>query len=72
MRQFYFVDRDMCGGDSLPGDFELEDFCEILQGKVPDVEVVAVIEPGDRAVNRDSHLVAESVFQEALGEYLHR
>jgi hypothetical protein len=72
MRQFYYVDLDMCGGESLPGDFEIEDFCEVLQGKLPEVEVVPVTEPGERAVNRDSHLVTESVFQEALGEYLHR
>ena len=34
MRQIYFVDLAMCGGDNLPDDFDLEEFCEVLQGKV--------------------------------------
>jgi hypothetical protein len=62
----------MCGGVELPGDFDLEDFCEVLQGKVPDVEIVPVMEPTEHAINRDSSLVSPAVFDEALGEYCHR
>jgi len=72
MRRLFYVDREMCGGDELPPDFELEDFCEILQGKLDTIEVVPVTEPGESAINRDPNLVLESVFLEALGEYLHR
>ena len=72
MRQIFFVDQAMCGGDELPGDFELEDFCEVLQGKLSGVEVVAVTEAGEHAVNRDPSLVPDTVFAEALGEYCHR
>ena len=72
MRRLFYVDREMCGGDELPPDFELEDFCEVLQGKLDTIEVVPVTEPGETAVNRDPDLVLESVFLEALGEYLHR
>lgn len=62
----------MCGGEELPPDFDLEDFCEVLQGKLTGVEVVAVVDASERAVNRDSALVTEAVFAEALGEYCHR
>jgi len=72
MRRLYYVDREMCGGDSLPNDFELDDFCEELQGKVDGIEIVPVAEPGETAINRDRALISESVFFEALGEYLHR
>jgi hypothetical protein len=72
MRRLFYVDREMCGGDELPPDFELEDFCEVLQGKLDTIEVVPVTEPGETAINRDPELVLESVFLEALGEYLHR
>lgn len=72
MRRLFYVDHEMCGGDELPPDFELEDFCELLQGKLDNIEVVPVTEPGEPAINRDPDLVLESVFLEALGEYLHR
>ena len=72
MRQIYYVDWSMCGGDDLPGDFDLEDFCEVLQGKLAGVEVVPVGDAGERAVNRDPSLVPDTVFTEALGEYCHR
>ena len=41
MRPIYQVDLEMCGGEHLPPEFDLEEFCEVLQGKVPDIEVVA-------------------------------
>ncbi len=41
MRKLFFVDREMCGGENLPAEFDLEDFCEVLQGKVSEVEIVA-------------------------------
>jgi hypothetical protein len=72
MRRLFYVDREMCGGDDLPTEFELDDFCEVLQGKLDSVEIVPVSDPGDLALNRDPKLVPQSVFFEALGEYLHR
>jgi hypothetical protein len=68
MRRLFFVDREMCGGDDLPAEFDLEGFCEVLQGKVSDVEIV----PANDTVigtNREPWLVSEHQFQEALGEY---
>lgn len=73
MRRIFYVDLAMCGGESLPEDFDLEEFCEVLQGKLQgDIEVVPVTEKPRGAVNRDPHLVHPHVFQEALGEYCHR
>ena len=72
MRQLFYVDWAMCGGEELPGDFDLDDFCEVLQGKLPGVEVVPVNDVRERAINLDSHLVPDTVFTEALGEYCHR
>jgi len=72
MKQIFYVDWAMCGGEELPADFELEDFCEVLQGKLPGVEVVAVKDANERAVNRDPSVVPNTVFTEALGEYCHR
>ena len=62
----------MCGGEELSADFDLEDFCEVLQGKLSGVEVVPVTDANERAVNRDPSLVPDTVFTEALGEYCHR
>jgi len=62
----------MCGGESLPPDFDLEDFCEVLQGKIPEVEIVPIADPKESAVNLDGSLVSPAVFEEALGEYCHR
>ena len=72
MKPLYYVDWAMCGGEELPGDFDLEDFCEVLQGKLSGVEVVAVTGARQRAVNRDPSLVPDTVFTDALGEYCHR
>ena len=72
MRNIFFVDWAMCGGEELPQDFDLEEFCEVLQGKVPDVEIVPVTDPKGRAINLDPSLVSASVLDEALGEYCHR
>ncbi|MEN9675054.1 MAG: hypothetical protein RIS76_950 [Verrucomicrobiota bacterium] len=72
MKRLFYVDREMCGGDDLPPEFDLDDFCEELQGKLADVEVVPVSDPDAPSANRDHDLVRESVFLEALGEYLHR
>jgi len=69
MRKMFYVDRAMCGGENLPENFDLEEFCEVLQGKLQDdVEVVPVSREGT-AVNRDETIVSGSVFLEALGEY---
>jgi hypothetical protein len=73
MRKIFYVDLAMCGGESVPEDFDLEEFCEVLQGKVQDdIEVVAVTEPGEGAVNYDPALIGAHIFNEALGEYSHR
>ena len=72
MKQIFYVDSAMCGGEELPADFDLEDFCEVLQGKLSGVEVVPVTDANGRAVNRDPSLVPDTVFTEALGEYCHR
>jgi hypothetical protein len=74
MRRIIYVDLAMCGGEELPPDFDLEDFCEVLQRKLPrDVEVVPFTESltGARQLNPDPHLVSDAVFNEALGEYWH-
>lgn len=71
VRKLYYVDWAMCGGEELPADFDLEDFCEVLQGKVSDVEIVPVIDPNESAVNQDAGLVSDAVLNEALGEYYH-
>ena len=72
MKKIFYVDWAMCGGEELPEDFDLEDFCEVLQGKLAGVEVVPVTDPGENAINRDESLVPDTVFTEALGEYCHR
>jgi hypothetical protein len=72
MRRLFYVSEEMCGGDDLPPEFDLDDFCEVLQGKLDDVEVVPVTEPESGTTNRDHRLVPEAVFFEALGEYLQR
>jgi hypothetical protein len=73
MRRIFYVDKAMCGGDDLPVDFDLDEFCEVLQGKLQeDIEVVPFNESGGNAVNHDQTLVTPSVFFEALGEYCHR
>ena len=73
MRRIFYVDVAMCGGESLPEDFDLEEFCEVLQGKVmADVEIVPVTEATAGRSNRDTSLVSDAVFFEALGEYCHR
>jgi hypothetical protein len=72
MRKIYYVDLAMCGGDALPEDFDLEEFCEVLQGKVADVEIVPYTEAPEGAYNPDPGLISDAAFNEALGEYCHR
>lgn len=71
MRKLFYVDLDMCGGESLPADFDLEEFCEVLQGKIPDVEIVPATGEFERAINPNPQLVHPHLFHEALGEYCH-
>jgi hypothetical protein len=63
----------MCGGEELPSDFDLEEFCEKLQGKFSDVEIVAATDSLDAAkgLNVDPTLVSDAILNEALGEYWH-
>jgi hypothetical protein len=73
MRRIFYVDLGMCGGETLPQDFDLEEFCEVLQGKVTaDVEIVPVTSTPASPNNRDLSLVSDAIFLEALGEYCHR
>ena len=72
MKKIFFVDWNMCGGESLPEEFDLDEFCEVLQGKVPELEIVPVSDPKEVAVNREPSLVSTAIFNEALGEYSHR
>ena len=72
MRPIYHIDLEMCGGEHLPPEFDLEEFCEVLQGKIPEIEVVAMLENGRFELNRTPGLIPDSIFQEALGEYLRR
>ena len=68
MRKLFLVDREMCGGENLPPEFDLEDFCEVLQAKVSDMEIV----PAEGFLlieNRDDRLVDRHLIEEALGEY---
>lgn len=73
MRKIFYVDLRMCGGESVPEDFDIEEFCEVLQGKVQaDIEIVPVLEATGAAMNLDPTLVTDHIFHEALGEYCHR
>lgn len=74
MRKLFYVDQSMCGGEELPPEFDLEDFCEVLQGKVSDIEIVPVTDSfeGARGLNADSDLLGDAIVYEALGEYCHR
>jgi hypothetical protein len=73
MRKIFYVDLGMCGGESVPEDFDLEEFCEVLQGKVQaDIEIVPVMEATGAVTNLDPALVTDHIFHEALGEYCHR
>jgi hypothetical protein len=69
MRKLFYVDLEMCGGDSLPAEFDLEDFCEVLQRKVADIEIVPAVGMAANLANRDNRLIHPHVFNEALGEY---
>lgn len=71
MRKLFYVDAAMCGGEDLPADFDLEEFCEVLQGKVSDIEIVPVTDDmnGAEALNADPGLVSDAILNEALGEY---
>lgn len=71
MRKLFFVSREMCGGDYLPADFDLEEFCERLQGKVSDVEIVPA-EDGVGLNNHADNLLSPHLLNEALGEYYPR
>jgi hypothetical protein len=72
MKRLFFVDRQMCGGDELPLEFDLEEFCDVLRGRLVDVDVVPVLDPKQRAENFDPALVSDTVFREALTSYLRR
>lgn len=72
MRPIYHIDLERCGGEHLSPEFDLEEFCEVLQGKVPEIEVVAMPENRRFVLNRTPDLIPDLIFQEALGEYLRR
>jgi hypothetical protein len=68
MTKLFFIDRKACGGEDLPPEFDLEDFCEVLQGKVSDVEIVPAT-GFSYITNRGNRVVEKHVIEEALGEY---
>jgi hypothetical protein len=71
MRKLFFVSREMCGGENLPPEFDLEEFCEVLQGKVSDVEIVPA--SGLQVIsNRSDSVLDGHLLEEALGEYCPR
>jgi hypothetical protein len=68
MTRLFFLDREACGGRNLPPEFDLEDFCEVLQGKVNDIEVLPAT--GFSYIsNRDERVIDKHMIEEALGEY---
>ena len=71
MKKLFFVTREMCGGDFLPPDFDLESFCERLQGKVSDVEIVPADDVANLSNSADQFL-SQHLINEALGEYYPR
>jgi hypothetical protein len=68
MKKLFFVTREMCGGDFLPADFDLDGFCERLQGKVSDVEIVPADDVSVLGNSADEFL-SQHLINEALGEY---
>jgi hypothetical protein len=72
MRKLYYVNLEMCGGDNLPADFDLEEFCEVLQGKAGDVEIVPAVGEYEGLAHPCSTLVHPHLLNEAIGEYCHR
>jgi hypothetical protein len=50
-------------------DFDLEEFCRVLQSVVPKVEVVPVTDRTERARNPDPTLVSETDFNRAITQY---
>lgn len=69
MRKLFFVNREMCGGREGSSQFELDDFCEVLQGKLGDFEVLPS-EGFSHLTNRDDQVIEPRPLEEALGEYL--
>ena len=68
MTKLFFIDREACGCDTLPPEFDLEDFCEVLQGKVSDIEILPA--NGFSFIsNRDDSVIDKHLIEEALGEY---
>lgn len=65
----YYVDLDKCGGELFLEDFDLIDFCGVLQRVVPDVEIVPITDPGKHAHNPDPTLVSEAEFEAAIVQY---
>ena len=72
MRPISHINLERCGGEHRPPEIDLEGFCEVLQGKVPEIDVTATSESWCFELNRTPSLIPDSIFQEALGEYLRR
>lgn len=67
-RTRYYVDIDMCGGE-LFENFNLYEFCELLQKLVPAIEVVPVLNQTCRPAGANQELVSPSTFDQALVHY---
>jgi hypothetical protein len=62
----------MCGGESFLEDFDLAEFCAILQEVVPRVEVIPLTKASQHAHNSTPPVVSEAEFVEAINRYSRR
>lgn len=65
----FYVDLDMCGGELFLEDFDLEQFCQVLQRLVPGIRIVPVLDSTRHARNPNPTLVSQSVFDAAITKY---
>ena len=65
----FYVDLDMCGGELFLEDFDLEEFCGVLQRVVPKLRIIPVLDRSQRAQNPDPTLVSEAAFNKAITQY---
>ena len=59
----------MCGGEMFLEDFDLEEFCAVLQRVVPKVRIIPVSDRSQHAHNLDPNLVSEAAFNQAVTRY---
>jgi hypothetical protein len=59
----------MCGGETFLDDFDLTEFCAILQSLVPEIQVVPAPDPKNHPRNVQPPLVSADVFNKAVLRY---